>query len=151
MARLTGPAIAPRRTTVSRCVSALRLAFVILATISQAARAQATCIPDVWQARVVVVEKRSLGMIIHFENPVDHGKSLLVIVSDGEVIRVLQPRLETEPNTLFARTAMLAPGRYVLQWRARSSGRGDVERGDMPFTIKSADVPAGIVVLAACG
>ena len=99
----------------------------------------------------MVIEGESLGLIVNFGNPVDHGHSLLAIVHAGQVVRVLESRLEAQPNTLFAETAMLTPGRYWLQWHVRSASGGDVERGGMRFTIEAADSRPGKFVVAECG
>ena len=100
---------------------------------------------------MVAIEGGSLGVTVHFKTPVDHVHSLLAIVAGNEVIRVLQPRFEAQPNTLFAETAMLAPGRYWLHWRVRSAGSADVERGGLRFTIEATNSRTGIFVLAECG
>jgi hypothetical protein len=122
---------------------------VLLAAV-KAAQAQSTSRPDIWKARVILVDGRGLGLVVNFDRPVDHGRSVLAIVSGGKVIRALQPRLESQPNTLFARTELVTPGGYALQWRVRSPSGEDIEQGDMPFTIVPAAPQPGFVVVAEC-
>ena len=138
--------------TGSRLMALLGLiASVVLLAAVNAAQAQSAGQPDIWKARVILVDGRGLGLVVNFDRPVDHARSVLAIVSGDKVIRALQPRLESRPNTLFARTEMLAPGSYALQWRVRSASGDEIERGDMPFTIVPAAPQPGFVVVAECG
>ena len=137
--------------TRSRLLALLGLiALIVLLAAVKAAQAQSTGRPDIWKARVVLVDGRGLGLVVNFDRPVDHGRSVLAIASGGKVIRALQPRLESQPNTLFARTELVTPGSYALQWRVRSPSGEDIEQGDMPFTIVPTPPQPGFVVVAEC-
>ena len=137
---------------IRHVLAGIGVLFVMLAGVSDAAQAPA---PGVMQpalkARVVVVERLSLGLIVRFDRPVDHAGSFLAIIGNGAVIRTLRPRLEAEPNVVFARTSMLPPGDYALHWSVHSLDGENFERGSMPFTVTAADPGAGIAVLAECG
>ena len=137
--------------TGSRLMALLGLiASVVLLAAVNVAQAQSAGQPDIWKARVILVDGRGLGLVVNFDRPVDHGRSVLAIVSGGKVIRALQPRLESQPNTLFARTELVTPGSYELQWRVRSPSGEEIEQGDMPFTIVPAPPQPGFVVVAEC-
>ena len=141
----------PEAATGSRLLALLGLiALIVLLAAVKAAQAQSTSRPDIWKARVILVDGRGLGLVVNFDRPVDHGRSVLAIVGGGKVIRALQPRLESQPNTLFARTELVTPGSYALQWRVRSPDGEDIEQGDMPFTIVPAPPQPGFVVVAEC-
>src|ERR1051326_8129028 len=49
-----------------------------------------------------VEQGRTDKFFVRFNQPVDHIKSDFVIMRGIQVVRVLQPRFESEPNTLFA-------------------------------------------------
>ncbi|MCW2242446.1 copper resistance protein CopC [Azospirillum canadense] len=76
---------------------------------------------------------------VRFEEPVNHAQARVELVTP-ESTRVLQPRLNSAPNTLFVAMGVLPAGRYQLQWAVRTAS-GAVERGGLPFTVAPADRP----------
>jgi methionine-rich copper-binding protein CopC len=80
-----------------------------------------------------VMDGSATSFAIRFDQPVDHVRSRLILVTpQGE--RALQPRRETEPNTLFSPVGRLPPGAYELRWEAVEMG-GAVARGTIPFRV----------------
>lgn len=79
-----------------------------------------------------VVGQRSSAFYVRFNRPVDHQDSRLTIRQGGRIIEVLQPRLESTPDVLFARAPTLQPGRYSLHWIVGGNPKAD---GEIPFTV----------------
>jgi methionine-rich copper-binding protein CopC len=80
-----------------------------------------------------IMDGSETSFAIRFDRPVDHARSRLTLVTpQGD--RPLEPRLETEPNTLFSPVGRLPPGLYELRWEAIESG-GAVTRGTIPFRV----------------
>jgi len=79
-----------------------------------------------------VIGPRSSGFYVRFNRPVDHEDSRLAIKQDGRIIEVLDPRLESAPDVLFARAPTLQSGRYSLHWVVGGNPQFD---GEIPFTV----------------
>jgi len=84
-----------------------------------------------------VIGEPSSSFFVRFDRPIDHIHSNLSIWRDSQLVERLQPRLQTEPNVLFARAPTLAPGEYLLRWTVRTMEGVKVIQGDIPFTVKS--------------
>lgn len=80
-------------------------------------------------------DKRSDGFLVRFNQPVDHVNSQLVIKRGSDVVETLQPRLQSNPNVLFARAPGLPDGQYVLHWYVKTLAGAKVEQGDVPFSV----------------
>ncbi len=87
------------------------------------------------KAQAVIGEPGS-SFYVRFDRPIDHIHSNLSIWRDGQLVERLQPRLQTEPDILFARAPTLSPGDYLLRWTVRTMEGVKVVQGDIPFTIK---------------
>jgi methionine-rich copper-binding protein CopC len=73
---------------------------------------------------------------IRFDGPVDHNGSTLSVLRAGQVLVMLHPRLNSQPNTLYATVGRLPAGDYVLHWRAVSAPDRDATEGDIPFGVR---------------
>jgi methionine-rich copper-binding protein CopC len=88
------------------------------------------------KAKAVIGEPGS-SFYVRFDRPIDHIHSNLSILRGGQLVEKLRPRLQTEPNVLFARAPTLPPGEYMLRWTVRTMQGVQVIQGDIPFTIKT--------------
>lgn len=88
------------------------------------------------KAKAVIGEPGS-AFYVRFDRPIDHIHSNLSILRDGQVVQRLQPRLQSQPDVLFARAPTLPPGEYMLRWTVRTMEGVKVIQGDIPFTIKT--------------
>jgi len=88
------------------------------------------------KAQAVIGEPGS-SFYVRFDRPIDHIHSNLSIRRDGKLVEQLQPRLQSEPNVLFARAPTLPPGEYHLRWTVRTMAGVQVIQGDIPFTIRT--------------
>lgn len=84
-----------------------------------------------------VIGEPSSAFYVRFDRPIDHIHSNLSIFRDSRLVERLQPRLQSEPNVLFARAPTLAPGEYFLRWTVRTMEGVQVIQGDIPFTVKT--------------
>lgn len=73
---------------------------------------------------------------VRFNQPVDHIQSRLIIKRGDSIIETLQPRLNTEPSVLFARSAGLPPGEYTLVWMVRTLQGEPIAVGDVMFKVE---------------
>jgi methionine-rich copper-binding protein CopC len=73
---------------------------------------------------------------VRFNEPVDHYRSRLAIMSGGQVVQILHPRLDAAPELLFGFAPALEPGEYELRWTVVSLTDGDVTEGSVPFTAR---------------
>jgi len=72
---------------------------------------------------------------VRFDGPIDHVRSRLEILHDGQVVRRMNPLLDSAPDVLFASAPAPQPGHYVLHWSVRSLPDGEVSDGMIPFTV----------------
>ena len=86
------------------------------------------------------LDGRSEDFFVRFSGPVDHLKSRLFIAQSGKVLVTLNPRLDSAPNTLFARRGPLSPGDYEMSWIAYS-GTGQETGGIVPFSVRTGSRP----------
>ena len=112
----------------------LLAAFV--AFLSMPATAQDIIVTDSEPKAKAVIGEPGSAFFVRFDRPIDHIHSNLSIWRDGQVVERLEPRLESEPNVLFARAPTLPPGSYVLHWAVRTMAGVKVIEGDIPFTVK---------------
>src|SRR5262245_25152664 len=111
-------------------------ALAVMASLP-AARAEEDCrLMESKPQANAVIEGRSSEFFVRFDRPVDHIRSTLSILRDGQVIERLQPRLESAPSVLFARAPTLPEGSYQLHWTVHTMAGTDVTEGDIPFTVK---------------
>src|SRR5262245_49766114 len=102
--------------SIRRAVLVGLLAMVLPAT----AWAQDLQVMDSAPKAKAVIDGPSSSFYVRFDRPIDHIHSNLSIWRDGQLVENLQPRLQTEPNVLFARAPTLAPGEYQLRWVVRT-------------------------------
>ena len=86
-------------------------------------------------AKAVIGEPGS-SFFVRFDRPIDHIQSRLSIYRDGQLVERLEPRLQTEPNVLFAHAPTLPPGEYTMHWVVRTLAGATVEEGSIPFMVK---------------
>ena len=82
------------------------------------------------------LDGRSEDFFVRFSGPVDHYASRLFIAQSGKLLVTLNPRLDSAPETLFARREPLSPGDYELSWIAYS-GTGEEIGGIVPFSVRT--------------
>jgi methionine-rich copper-binding protein CopC len=102
--------------------------------------------PRVWTQQMHVVQHEptvraviqgpGTDFFVHFDQPVDHIHSCLIIGHDGKVVELLNPRLEAQPDVLFARMPTLPPGDYKLYWTIPTKDGATVAQGGIPFSVK---------------
>jgi methionine-rich copper-binding protein CopC len=73
--------------------------------------------------------------VVRFDGPVDHAQSRLEILRDGQVVKRLNPLLDSAADVLFASTSAPEPGHYVLHWMVKSMPDGDASDGMIPFSV----------------
>ncbi len=99
------------------------------------ARADELKVLETGPAANAVLDGVSDGFFVRFNQPVDHVNSRLLVKRGSEVVETLQPRLQSNPNVLFARASTLPPGSYTLHWVVKTMADARIEQGDVPFSI----------------
>src|SRR5207248_652358 len=117
-----------------------RFAIVALACVvglagTSGASAQELKVVETGPAANAVLEGVSDGFFVRFNQPVDHINSRLLVKRGSDVVETLQPRLQSNPNVLFARASTLPPGSYTLHWAVKTMQDAKIEQGDVPFSI----------------
>ena len=115
----------------------LALAVVGVLPTLQSARAEDLKVLETGPAANAVLSGVSDGFFVRFNQPVDHVTSRIFVKRGGEIVETLVPRLQSNPNVLFARAPTLAPGQYTLHWVVKTVADGKVEEGDVPFSISA--------------
>src|SRR5207302_10537453 len=105
-----------------------------LAALSSA-RADELKVLETGPAANAELEGVSDGFFVRFDRPVDHINSRLLIKRGSEVVETLQPRLQSNPNVLFARAATLPRRKYALPCMAKTLTYAKIEHGDGPYSI----------------
>jgi methionine-rich copper-binding protein CopC len=113
----------------------LALAIVAGLPTLQSARAEDLKVLETGPAANAVISTPSDGFFVRFNQPVDHVFSRLIVKRGAEVVETLVPRLQSNPNVLFARAPSLAPGSYTLHWMVKTIQDAKIEQGDVPFSI----------------
>jgi hypothetical protein len=129
------PLDARLRSMVARRTTILVMAGVAMLTAFAAARADDLKVLETNPVANGTLDKRSDGFFVRFNQPVDHVNSRLVIKRGNDVVETLQPRLQSDPNVLFARAAGLPDGQYVMHWYVKTLAGAKVEQGDVPFSV----------------
>jgi methionine-rich copper-binding protein CopC len=110
--------------------------MVVLALLGAAsARADDLKVVETNPAANAVMSGVSDGFFVRFNQPVDHVSSRIFVKRGGEIVETLVPRLQSNPNVLFARASTLPPGQYTLHWVVKTLAEAKVEEGDVPFSI----------------
>lgn len=81
------------------------------------------------------IGRKSSAFFVRFDRPVDHIKSTLVIKQGDKVIERLHPRLESDPQVLFAAAPTLPDGNYMLHWTVITVQGTKAIDGDIPFQV----------------
>ncbi len=82
-----------------------------------------------------ILAREDRRFFVRFDRPVDHIRSRLLIRQDNRLVALLEPRLEAEPELLFATTPALEPGRYRFQWQVISLEGALIAEGGVDFTV----------------
>ena len=80
-----------------------------------------------------IMQGSGLAFALRFDQPVDHEHSRLELLTPRGK-KMLRPRLDAEPNTLYSAVGQLAPGEYTLRWKARARD-GQMLMGSIPFRV----------------
>ena len=83
-----------------------------------------------------VMDGAKTQFFVRFDGPVDHAASHLTVVQNGQIVQVLHPRLNSQPNVLYSGVRRLAPGAYTLRWATRSMQGHDASHGEITFVVK---------------
>lgn len=113
------------------------LVFAAAAGLSplQTAHAEDLKVIETGPAANAVLSGPSEGFFVRFNQPVDHVSSRLFVKRGGEIVETLVPRLQSNPNVLFARAPTLPAGQYMLHWVVKTVADAKAEEGDVPFSI----------------
>jgi hypothetical protein len=125
-----------RTMMVMRHLGSIGLTLLGLACLPPAGHAADTLSEPAVARGIVAVGPQSTELIVRFDKPVNHALSSLAIIHDGKVIEVLNSRLDSAPNVLFARIRTPRAGRYVLRWTFCPAGTTVRFNGEIPFTIE---------------
>src|SRR5262245_42978349 len=109
---------------------------VLMAVVATVVAAQEVSILDSHPKARAVIGDPGSSFFVRFDRPIDHVHSSLSIWRGGQLVERLQPRLESAPEVLFARTPTMPPGEYTLRWTVRTMTDVKVISGDIPFTVK---------------
>jgi len=101
----------------------------------QTAHAEDLKVIETGPAANAVLSGPSDGFFVRFNQPVDHVASRIFVKRGGEIVETLVPRLQSNPNVLFARAPALPPGQYTLHWVVKTLADSKVEEGDVPFSM----------------
>jgi len=113
----------------------LALVFVAGLPPLPSARADDLKVLETNPAANTVMDTHSDGFFVRFNQPVDHINSRLLVKRGDAVVETLVPRLQSNPNVLFARAPALPPGQYTLHWMVKTMTDVRIEQGDVPFSI----------------
>lgn len=136
---LTAPASGrPRRAgrpgaTVRATVLVALVAWLLSAP---AAMAETMHVMESLPAAHAVMDGTQTELFVRFDGPVDHAASRLEILRDGGVVQILHPRLNSQPNVLYAGVKRLPPGSYVLRWTTQAMRDHQASTGDIDFTVR---------------
>jgi hypothetical protein len=119
----------------SRRFAVIGLAVLGFLRLSPGARAQGLHLAEPVPTASALIEEQSSEFFVRFNRPIDHAHSFFAIKRNGKVVETLRPRLEADPNMLYARTPTPKPGDYTLHWILRCRGSTDIYQGELPFTV----------------
>jgi methionine-rich copper-binding protein CopC len=110
-------------------------AFVLL-MLSASASGREMHVATSTPAADVVMHGRNMQYLVRFDGPVDHIRSRLEILHDGQVVARLHPRLDSAPEVLFASAPAPPQGRYALHWTVKSMTDEELSEGTIPFSVE---------------
>ena len=113
------------------------LACLAALAILGAAVAAPLRVLETMPANGAVLSGRISEYYVRFDRPVDHIRSYFLIKRDNKVIERLALRYKTQPDTLFAEAPTLAPGKYALYWFLVTIEGGEVQEGEVPFSVSA--------------
>ena len=116
-------------------VAAIALVFVGWLTWLAPAGATDLKVIETGPAANAVLDTRSDGFFVRFNQPIDHINSRIFVKRGADTVETLNPRLDSAPEVLFARAPTLAPGNYTLHWVVKTVEDARIEQGDVPFSI----------------
>jgi hypothetical protein len=90
----------------------------------------------------VTISERGTELLVRFNRPISHQLSWLSLVRAGKVVATVHPRLEAQPNVLFARIQTPMTGRYIVRWTVCPEGSNDRYDGEFPLTVGEAAASA---------
>jgi methionine-rich copper-binding protein CopC len=97
------------------------VAMIALALVgASVARAEYLKVLETGPAANAVISAPSDGFFVRFNQSVDHVFLRLIVKRGADVVETLVPRLQSNPNVLFARAPSLAPGSYTLHWTVKT-------------------------------
>jgi hypothetical protein len=91
----------------------------------------------------VTIGANGTDLLVRFDHPISHEQSWLLLIRDGTVVACLHPRLEAQPNVLFARIHTPAKGNYLVHWIVVPEGSNERYDGEFPFMV--GDVPPSAI------
>jgi methionine-rich copper-binding protein CopC len=116
--------------------SVLSSSLFVAAAAAFPVRAQNDFVLDSHPKAEAIISEPGSAFFVRFGEPVDHIESRLSIHQNGRLVERLAPRLDSDPQVLFARAPTLSPGTYTLHWAVRTITDVKVMEGDIPFTVK---------------
>ena len=120
------------------------VAFAVSCSLTMQLHAQ-TAAPkstDPIHLESVTISERGTELLVRFDRPISHGLSSLSLVRDGRIVATAHPRLEAQPNVLFARIQTPMTGRYIVHWTVCPEGSNDRYDGEFPLTVGDASASA---------
>ncbi len=110
--------------------------LAVLCLWAQPSAAQTLNVVETTPPAGATVDSLGEGLIVRFDKPVDHIRSLLSVRRGSDTVATLHPRFKTEPNVLFAQAPALDPGDYRLHWSVRNLDGSEAVEGEIAFTIR---------------
>jgi hypothetical protein len=120
---------------VARYLRGIVPAGLCLLSLQSHAQTAALKASEAIRLESVTIGERSTEVVIRFDRPISHGRSWISLVHDGKIVATIYPRLEAEPNVLFARIHTPGPGDYIVRWTVCPEGHSDRYDGEFPFTV----------------
>lgn len=104
-------------------------------TMASGAWAQTIRVVETNPADHSTISGTSTAFFVRFDKPVDHIRSRLVVMRGNQVVARFQPRYNTAPNLLFARSPSLPAGEYALHWTVKALDGAEVVQGEVSFAV----------------
>lgn len=104
-------------------------------TMASGAWAQAIKVVETSPADHSTISGTSTAFFVRFDRPVDHIRSRLVVMRGNQVVARFQPRYNTAPNLLFARSPSLPAGEYALHWTVKALDGAEIVQGEVSFAV----------------
>jgi hypothetical protein len=119
----------------ARHLAAILLAVLCFLSVPSHAQTGLSKAKERIRLESVTIADRGTELLVRFDRPVSHERSLLTLVRDGKVVATIYPRLEAAPNVLFARIPTPIPGNYIMRWMVCPEGSKDRFDGEFPFAV----------------